>query len=97
MCLAVPGKILTIARDEDDPVTGLTGRVDFQGTRVEVNLAMTDQAQVGDWVLVHAGYAITLLDEQAARETWEYLAFEGVGDVPGELQARGGQQVETDG
>ena len=88
MCLAVPGKIVDVATDEADPVTGHVGTVDFQGSRVEVSLAMTPEAGVGDWVLVHAGFAITMLAESEARETWEYLvAAEQVGDMPAELRA----------
>lgn len=76
MCLAVPGKIIDIVQPaEADPAAaiGPTGTVDFRGNRVEVSLAMTPEAAVGDWVLVHAGFAITMLDEDEARETWAVL------------------------
>lgn len=65
MCLAVPGKIVAI--------DGPKARVDFQGNRREVNILLTPEATVGDWVLVHAGFAITQLDEADARQTWQYL------------------------
>jgi hydrogenase expression/formation protein HypC len=52
--------------------------VDFQGSRVDVSLAMTPEAAAGDWVLVHAGFALTVLDEAEARRTWEVLAAAGV-------------------
>ncbi len=65
MCLAVPGQV--VSREGDDM------EVDFQGTRSTVGALMTPEAQVGDWVLVHAGYAISRLDEAEARKTWEYL------------------------
>lgn len=71
MCLAVPGKIIEVAGD-DDPL-GRLAIVDFQGSRVEASLAMTPEANEGDWVLVHAGFALTVLDETEARETWETL------------------------
>jgi hydrogenase expression/formation protein HypC len=87
MCLAVPGRITAISTEQADPVTGRLGTVDFQGNRVEASLAMVPQARVGDWVLVHAGFAITLLEEAEARETWEYLDSLGLAGVPEELRA----------
>jgi hydrogenase expression/formation protein HypC len=65
MCLAVPGKVIDKAADE--------ATVDLQGNRLKVSLVLTPEAAVGDWVLVHAGFAISQLDEQEARETWDYL------------------------
>ncbi|MBN1554849.1 MAG: HypC/HybG/HupF family hydrogenase formation chaperone [Phycisphaerae bacterium] len=72
MCLAVPGKIVEV-RDAEQGQPGPQAVVDFQGSKVEASLAMTPQAGVGDWVLVHAGFAITVLDEDEARETFESL------------------------
>lgn len=86
MCLAVPGRITAISANQADPVTGRLGTVDFQGNRVEASLAMVPQAKVGDWVLVHAGFAITLLEEAEARETWEYLDSLGLAGLPEELR-----------
>ncbi|NLX20649.1 MAG: HypC/HybG/HupF family hydrogenase formation chaperone [Phycisphaerae bacterium] len=84
MCLAVPGKIIEV-REGDGPVSRV-GTVDFQGTRVEVGLSFTPQAGVGDWVLVHAGFALNVLDETEAAETWKYLQeAELVDEIPGEL------------
>ncbi len=83
MCLAVPGKMLTVAKNDDDPVGGLTGTVDFQGSRVDVSLAMIPEAKVGDWVLVHAGFALTVLDEAEAMETWDYLRQAGLDETLG--------------
>jgi hydrogenase expression/formation protein HypC len=60
MCLAVPGKVLEI--------TGDVGRVDFGGVVREANLSLVD-AQVGEYVIVHAGFAIQKLDEKEALET----------------------------
>ena len=65
MCLAVPAKI--------EAIEGETATVFLSGTRLDVVTSMTPEAKVGDYVLVHAGYAITLLDEQEARETFEIL------------------------
>ncbi|AKJ68447.1 hypothetical protein PATSB16_24790 [Pandoraea thiooxydans] len=66
MCLAVPGRILDT--DGDDPLTR-QGRVDFAGIVKQVNLAYVPQALAGQYVLVHAGLAIAVLDEQEALRT----------------------------
>ena len=81
MCLALPGQIIDVIKHSDDPIHGRVATVDFQGTRVEASLAMTPQANEGDWVLVHAGFAITVLDEAEARETFESLEL-ALGDDP---------------
>lgn len=65
MCLAVPGKI--IEHNDNEAL------VDLQGNRLKVCMTLTPEATVGDWVLVHAGFAITQLDEADALETWDYL------------------------
>ena len=70
MCLAVPGKILSI--EGDDPFLR-TGRVDFAGIVKNINLAYVPEAQVGDYVLVHVGFAINTIDEQEANQVFEYL------------------------
>jgi hydrogenase expression/formation protein HypC len=70
MCLAVPGKVLSIAGD--DPVTRMA-RVDFGGIVKEVNMACVSEARVGDYVLVHVGMALSTIDEAEAREVFEYL------------------------
>ncbi|MBN2172290.1 MAG: HypC/HybG/HupF family hydrogenase formation chaperone [Candidatus Krumholzibacteriota bacterium] len=80
MCLAVPGKILSV-RDVDGDAAGPIATVDFQGSRVEASLAMTPEARAGDWVLVHAGFALTILDEDEARETFTSLRL-ALGDEP---------------
>ena len=86
MCLAVPGKILDVA-ESDKVVTGPVATVDFQGSRMEVSLAITPEAGPGDWVLVHAGFALTVLEEADARQTWEYLEMGGLGVMPEELRS----------
>ncbi len=60
MCLAIPGKVLSIE--------GISGEVDFMGTRRRVRLDLVD-AREGDWVIVHVGTAIEVIDEQSAKET----------------------------
>jgi hydrogenase expression/formation protein HypC len=70
MCLAVPGKILSIVGDNLER----TGEVSFGGVLREVALGYVPEAVVGDYVVVHAGCAIGLLDEEAARESLDALA-----------------------
>lgn len=82
MCLAVPGKIVDV-RDAEPGRPGPQAVVDFQGSKVEASLAMTPDAKPGDWVLVHAGFAITVLDETDAAETFESLTL-ALGDEPTE-------------
>nr|BAL57916.1 hydrogenase assembly chaperone HypC/HupF [uncultured Acetothermia bacterium]BAL59039.1 hydrogenase assembly chaperone HypC/HupF [Candidatus Acetothermum autotrophicum] len=71
MCLAVPGKIISIS-ENDDPILR-TGKVSFGGIVKEVNLAYVPEAQVGDYVIVHVGFAISKLDEAEAQKVFEYL------------------------
>ncbi len=73
MCLAVPGKILKVVENTPDDPLGRVASVDFQGTRIQASLAMTPHASEGDWVLVHAGFALAVLDDAEARETFEIL------------------------
>lgn len=70
MCLAVPGKVLTIV--DGDPLLR-RGRVNFGGIVKEVSLAYVPEAQVGDYVIVHVGFAISRLDEEEAQRVFEHL------------------------
>lgn len=69
MCLGVPGRIIEVQEG------GLMrmGRVDFGGITREVCLAYVPEAQVGDWVIVHVGFAISRLEEEEAMETLRLL------------------------
>jgi hydrogenase expression/formation protein HypC len=67
MCLAIPVQVEQI--DED----GRKGVVVLNGNRSEAVMSLVPEAKVGSWVLVHAGHAITVLDDQEARETYELL------------------------
>jgi len=69
MCLAVPGQIVNVA---DDPLR--TATVSFGGVTKSVSLALVPEAGVGDYVIVHVGFAISKLDEEAARRTLETYA-----------------------
>jgi len=64
MCLAIPGKIISIT--EEAPLR--MGEVDFSGVRKKVCLAYTPEAKVGDYVIVHVGFSISLLDQKKAEE-----------------------------
>ena len=70
MCLAVPGKILSI--EGDDPIFR-RGRVNFGGIVKEVNLAYVPEATIGDYVVVHVGFALSIVDEAEAEKVFEYL------------------------
>jgi len=82
MCLAVPGKIVSMAGD--DPWTR-TAKVSFGGVIKEINLAYVPDAKVDDYVIVHAGFALSQIDEAEAVRTFEELAK--VADAMGEEDA----------
>jgi hydrogenase expression/formation protein HypC len=73
MCLAVPGKILSIEGED----FARSARVSFGGIVKEVSLAYVPEAAVGDYAIVHVGFAISLLDEQEALRTFDYLKLMG--------------------
>lgn len=75
MCLAIPGKILNIKSALDE--TFRVASVSFNGIVKDVNLYMTPEAQVGDYVLVHVGVAIGVVDEEEALLTASYLSKMG--------------------
>ncbi len=66
MCLAIPALIKSI--------DGTMARAEIGGVERDVSLMLTPEARVGDYVLIHAGFAISVMDEQEARETLELLA-----------------------
>ncbi|MCB0954968.1 MAG: HypC/HybG/HupF family hydrogenase formation chaperone [Ilumatobacteraceae bacterium] len=76
MCLGVPGKVLELTDDRGTPMA----LVDFGGVTREICLAYVPEAQLGEYVIVHAGMAIQVLDEQAAAETLRL--FEELGEAP---------------
>lgn len=83
MCLAVPGRIMAI--EGDDPILR-SGTVDFSGITKRVNLSYVPEATVGDFVLVHVGFAISTVDEDEAAKVFSYLRAMGelteLGDEP---------------
>jgi len=77
MCLAVPGQVLNI---EEDALR--TATVSFGGVTKSVSLALVPEAVVGDYVIVHVGFAISKLDEEAARRTLETYAELAASSLP---------------
>jgi hydrogenase expression/formation protein HypC len=75
MCLGIPGKIVELYERNDLPM----GKVEFGGILKEVCLAYTPEAQLGDYVLVHVGFAISRIDETEAQEILDL--FEEIGDM----------------
>lgn len=71
MCLAIPGKIISI--DETDPTLRMA-KVQFAGVTKEISLALTPEATEGMYVLVHAGVAISVVDEEEAERILEEFA-----------------------
>ena len=70
MCLAVPGKIIEITGGDD---MNRQGKVDFGGVAKDINLAFVPEAKPGDYVLVHAGFALNTIDEVEAARVFKYL------------------------
>jgi len=62
MCLAVPGKVISLSAEG-------SGKIEYLGNTVLVNFSLLPEIKVGDWVIVHAGFAISRLDRKEARKT----------------------------
>ncbi|SDQ51804.1 HypC/HybG/HupF family hydrogenase formation chaperone [Flagellimonas zhangzhouensis] len=75
MCLAIPGKLLEITSKLDE--TFRMGKVSFGGVKKEVSLALVPEAKVDDYVMVHVGAAISVVDEEEAKKTFEILSLLG--------------------
>lgn len=71
MCLSIPGKLIEITSQLDE--TFRTGKVSFDGVVKEVSLTLVPEAQVNDYVLVHVGAAISTIDEDEAKKTFDLL------------------------
>ena len=71
MCLAIPGKILSI-ENNDDPIMR-SGKVSFGGIIKDVHLSCVSDALIGDYVIVHAGFAISILNEQEASRVFKII------------------------
>jgi len=70
MCLAVPGKI--ISTNNDEPLLRM-GRVSFGGLIKQVSLVYVPQAQIDNYVIVHAGFALSIINENEAQQTLDYI------------------------
>ena len=79
MCLAIPGKIVEIVDAEND-----IAKVDVGGVRRNVNIGMLDGTKVGDYVLIHVGFAMSKIDEHEAEETLRVL--NEIGEYQAELE-----------
>jgi hydrogenase expression/formation protein HypC len=66
MCLGIPAKVISVEENKQ-------GKIDYLGTRVKTNFALLEDVKPGDWVIVHAGFAISKLNEQEAKETLELI------------------------
>ena len=74
MCLAVPGEIIAILDGEPNSLWRM-GRVSFGGIIKEVSLAYVPEAQIGDYVIVHVGFALSIISPDEAEKTLNYLGF----------------------
>ncbi len=83
MCLAIPGKVVSISGD-DDPLTRM-GRINFGGVVKEASLAYVPEVVLGDYVIVHVGFALSKVDEAEAQKVFEYL--KQMGEL-GELETK---------
>ncbi len=66
MCLGIPSKVIEVDESKQ-------GKVNYLGTKVKANFALLEEVKPGDWVILHAGYAISRLDEEEAKETLDLL------------------------
>lgn len=66
MCLGIPAKVVSIDEFKQ-------GRVDYLGTKIKTNFVLLDDIKIGDWVIIHAGFAISKLDENEAQETLQLI------------------------
>ena len=79
MCLAIPGKVVSISGD--DALTRM-GKIDFSGVIKQASLAYVPEVGVGDYVIVHVGFALSKVDEAEAQKVFEYLKqMEGLDDL----------------
>ena len=70
MCLAVPGKVIEI---RGEAPLSMTGKVDFGGIFKEVNLSYVPEVKIGEYVIVHVGFALSIVDEDEAKKVFQYL------------------------
>ena len=73
MCLAIPGRLIEI---HDQDALHRTGLVDFDGVKKTISLVCVPEAKINDYLLVHVGMAISIVDEQHAQSVLDYLNYE---------------------
>ena len=79
MCLAIPGKVIEI----DTTVSPIMGKVSFGGIKKEVCLELVPEVKIGNYVIVHVGFAISMMDEEEAQETLKLIEqMEELGEKP---------------
>jgi hydrogenase expression/formation protein HypC len=66
MCLGIPAKVIEVNESNQ-------GKVDYLGTKIKTNFSLLEDIRLGDWVIVHAGFAISVLNEEEAQETLSLL------------------------
>lgn len=71
MCLGIPAKVIEVNRFGDLAI--VEGKVDFAGVKKQINLSFTPEVEVGNYVVVHVGFSISIIDEEQALTTLEYL------------------------
>jgi len=76
MCLAIPARVVEL-------LDGDNARIDLGGVKKEISLALVEDVVVGDYVIVHVGYALSRLDAEEAERTLALFAEAGIGDAPG--------------
>ena len=86
MCLAIPGQIIAL----EDAVNHLA-TVDVAGVRRRINVGLIDDAQAGDWVLIHVGFAMSRIDEEEAERTLSFIKL--MGDVWDDEKAQFSQEA----
>ena len=81
MCLAIPARVVLMNENQ-------MAEVDIHGVTRTVSLSLTPDAETGSWVLIHAGFAIHVVDEEFANESWELIKqIEWVDEDPAEVSA----------
>lgn len=90
MCLGIPGRIVEIEPESDV----LMGKIDFGGVKRRVCLEHVRDARLGDYVLVHVGFALTRIDEAEAQRVFELLAQLGESESGSESESAGDPRAE---
>lgn len=81
MCLAIPGRVVSVEGEEP---AFLRGKVDFGGVKKDISLAFTPEAKAGDYVLVHVGFALSIVNEDEAQKIFETLKALDEMEAPGD-------------